>query len=63
MAFNLETIVDELSHHFIAMGKVAGFREYAEKRYEELKEQTPWLCALVHKRITEIKETENERNS
>jgi len=45
-----------MAKHFIEMGKVDGFRDYAEKRYVELKEQSPWLHELIHKRIIELKE-------
>lgn len=52
----LDSLVTDMAKHFIEMGKVDGFREYAEKRYVELKEQSPWLHELIHKRIIELKE-------
>jgi len=53
---NFEQLVTDMAKHFIEMGKVDGFREYAEKRYVKLKEQSPWLHELIHKRIIELKE-------
>jgi len=55
---NFEQLVTDMAKHFIEMGKVDGFRDYAKQRYLELLKDQSGLWDNLPTEIKRLKEME-----
>jgi hypothetical protein len=54
----LDSLVTDIAKHFIEMGKVDGFRDYAKQRYLELLKDQSGLWDNLPAEIKRLKEME-----